>query len=145
MTFNGNEGVFADGESTIEIRQAYDTVFDAPKVNRQGYAFNGWSPQVPTRIPSDNVTFTAQWSQQCVVIFKDGDRIIQAKTLPYGQPVGILPTVFDYTEKQTFVGWYSSVEGGTEITENTIIWNNETYHARWKVEYISITWNSMNG
>ncbi len=49
---------------------------------------------------------------------KDGDKI---GTLP-------IPTL----ENDEFLGWYTELEGGTRITDSTIVTTNMMCHARWK-------------
>ena len=51
-----------EGHDLITIKDDFDTVIDVPMVpEKEGHTFIGWSPEAPTRIPTENITVTAQW------------------------------------------------------------------------------------
>ena len=58
VTFNANGGT--GGKS---VTQNYGTALSAPTVTREWCNFNGWSPAVPSTVPANNVTYTAQWAR----------------------------------------------------------------------------------
>jgi uncharacterized repeat protein (TIGR02543 family) len=57
-----------DGGSTVEdISQDYGTDITAPEnPTKPGYSFEGWNPSLPSTMPAENKTISAQW-------LKDGD------------------------------------------------------------------------
>ena len=61
--FNANGGAFADGETVKAENVAYGDAITAPAdPTREGYTFEGWTPQIPQAMPDENVTFTATWA-----------------------------------------------------------------------------------
>lgn len=57
------------------------------------------------------------------------------KYIEYNQVVGTLPTP---TRKDyIFDGWFTEVDGGVEINENTVITNNIEFYAHWHQEQIA--------
>ena len=64
ITFNPNGGKFAD--ETIDPKshqQDFGTAMAAPTVTRTGYKLTGWSPPVPSTVPANDATYTAQWQK----------------------------------------------------------------------------------
>ena len=56
QTFDAN-----GGEGGAILTQDYDTALVAPTVTREGCAFVGWDPEVPSTVPAQDVTYTAKW------------------------------------------------------------------------------------
>ena len=58
MTF-----VLGNGEDNVVKTQAYTSELTAPEnLQRTGYTFSGWIPEVPATVPVGDQTFTAQWT-----------------------------------------------------------------------------------
>jgi len=53
------------------------------------------------------------------------------RTVNNGDPVGELPTATPVNSSYELEGWYTEAEGGTKITEETIITENVTYYAHY--------------
>ena len=50
------------GSTVASITQDYGTAIAAPAApTREGYTFIGWDTEIPTTMPSENMTVTAQW------------------------------------------------------------------------------------
>lgn len=47
----------------------WGTSLTAPVVEKTGYTFNGWTPEVPATMPTENATYTAQWQAQQEVAY----------------------------------------------------------------------------
>ena len=54
-----------DDTEIRSITQDYGTTITAPAdLTKEGYIFAGWNPAVPTTMPAENMTITAQWRRK---------------------------------------------------------------------------------
>ena len=96
-----------DGGTPIDpITQDYDTDITAPDAPvKTGHTFTGWDVSVPAKMPTNDITLTAQWSVNKYKITVDSNG---------GEPVA--PVIFDYDSEITapqppertgyeFAGW----------------------------------------
>ena len=62
----------------------------------------------------------------------------------YGQTYGTLPT--PTKANYTFEGWYTEKEGGSPITENSVVESlvNQTLYARWSANAYTINWSDCS-
>lgn len=116
----------AGGSEIAPITQDYGTVITAPEApTREGYTFIGWDKEIPTTMPTENMTVTAQWEINRYTITFDtaGGSEIAPITQDYGTAITApeAPT----REGYTFMGW------DTEIP-TTMPAENITLKARWK-------------
>ena len=126
LTFDANGGT----GGKIEILDAGDAVV-APTVTRPGYTFNGWSPAVVATMPSNDVTYTAQWevNQYTATFNANGGVGGGSVTAGYGAAI----TAPEVTrENYTLVGWAPAFSG-------TMPAANTTYRAQWKCNWILST------
>ena len=116
----------AGGSEIAPITQDYDTAITAPAdPTREGYTFIGWDMEIPTTMPAENMTVTAQWEINRYTITFDtaGGSEIASITQDYGTAI---TTPADPTrEGYTFIGW------DREIPE-TMPAENITVTAQWK-------------
>ena len=116
----------AGGSEIAPITQDYGTVITAPEApTREGYTFIGWDKEIPTTMPAENMTVTAQWeiNQYTITFDTNGGSGIAPITQDYGTEITAPdnPTRKGYT----FKGW------DKEIPE-TMPEENITVKAKWK-------------
>lgn len=116
----------AGGSEIAPITQDYGTVITAPEApTREGYTFIGWDKEIPTTMPAENMTVTAQWKINRYTITFDtaGGSEVAPITQDYGTAI---TAPADPTRKgYTFIGW------DTEIP-TTMPAENMTVTAQWK-------------
>ena len=114
------------GSEIAPITQDYGTVITAPEApTREGYTFTGWDREIPTTMPAENMTVTAQWKINRYTITFDtaGGSEIAPITQEYG--THITAPADPTREGYTFTGW------DTEIPK-TMPAENITLKAKWK-------------
>lgn len=58
-----------NGGQDIVIKQDYGTAITAPaNPTKTGYTFAGWDKTIPTTMPAENMTITAQWTENRVIV-----------------------------------------------------------------------------
>ena len=116
----------AGGSEIAPITQDYGTNITAPAdPTREGYTFIGWDKEIPTTMPAENMTVTAQWeiNQYTITFDTNGGSEIAPITQDYG--TAITAPANPTREGYTFIGW------DTEIP-TTMPAENITLKARWK-------------
>ena len=116
----------AGGSEIAPITQDYGTVITAPEApTREGYTFIGWDKEIPTTMPAENMTVTAQWeiNQYTITFDTAGGSEIAPITQDYG--TAIVSPADPTREGYTFIGW------GREIPK-TMPAENITLKAKWK-------------
>ena len=104
---------------------------------RDGYTFLGWFTQedggervLERTIPPDSMTCHAHWMKDPIITYvSTGDTVVCRKTIPYGQPLGVLPSASNGT--LTLLGWFTEPEGGSAISSDTAADSDRTYYAHW--------------
>ena len=133
ITFN------TDGGSEVApITQDYNTAVTAPAdPAKTGYTFTGWDKEIPTTIPAEDVTITAQWqiNQYTLTFNTDGGSEIAPVTQDYGTAVTVADPV---REGYTFKGWEPALP-------ETVPAENVTYIAQWQINQYTITFDTDGG
>jgi len=136
-----------DGGTEVKpITQDYDTAVTKPaNPSKTGHTFAGWSPEVPTSMPAENITVTAQWTANTYnAVFNanegawaDGettktiptvfDKAIDTSTVGLTKDDAAAPTRTGYT----FMGWSPAVvdKMPAQDLEYTAVWEANTYDA----------------
>ena len=58
-----------NGGQDIVIKQDYGTAITAPaNPTKTGYTFAGWDKTIPTTMPAENMTITARWTENRVIV-----------------------------------------------------------------------------
>ena len=116
----------AGGNEIAPITQDYGTVITAPEApTREGYTFIGWDKEIPTTMPTENMTVTAQWeiNQYTVTFDTNGGSEIAPITQDYG--TAITAPADPTREGYTFIGWDKEIP-------TTMPAENITLKAKWK-------------
>ena len=116
----------AGGSEIAPITQDYGTVITAPEApTREGYTFIGWDKEIPTTMPAENMTVTAQWeiNQYTITFDTNGGSEIAPITQDYG--TNITAPADPTREGYTFIGWDMEIP-------TTMPAENITLTARWK-------------
>ncbi len=116
----------AGGSEIAPITQDYGTAITVPAdPTREGYTFIGWDKEIPTTMPAENMTVTAQWEINRYTITFDtaGGSEITPITQDYG--TAITAPADPTREGYTFMGWDREIP-------TTMPAENITLKARWK-------------
>lgn len=122
ITFDTN-----GGSEITPITQDYGTAITAPaNPTREGYTFIGWDKEIPTTMPAENMTVTAQWeiNQYKITFDTNGGSEIAPITQDYG--TAITAPADPTREGYTFIGWDDMEIPATMPAENI------TLKAKWK-------------
>jgi uncharacterized repeat protein (TIGR02543 family) len=116
----------AGGSEIAPITQDYGTVITAPEApTREGYTFIGWDKEIPTTMPAENMTVTAQWeiNQYTITFDTAGGSEITPITQDY--ETAITAPADPTREGYTFIGWDKAIP-------ETMPAEDITLKARWK-------------
>ena len=116
----------AGGREIAPITQESGTVITAPEApTREGYTFIGWDKEIPTTMPAENMTVTAQWeiNQYTITFDTAGGSEIAPITQDYG--TAITAPADPTREGYTFMGWDKEIP-------TTMPAKNITITAKWK-------------
>jgi predicted ribosomally synthesized peptide with SipW-like signal peptide/uncharacterized repeat protein (TIGR02543 family) len=134
------------GSITLDYGSAVAPPADPTKT---GYNFSGWNPPVPSIMPLNGATLTAQWTANQYTITFDpnggGTPVPTTKQVTYGSTYGALATVT--RTGYTFNGWFTASTGGTQVTSGTTvaITSAQTLYAQWTANLYTITFDSAGG
>ncbi len=116
----------AGGSEIAPITQDYGTAITAPAdPTREGYTFIGWDREIPTTMPAENMTVTAQWeiNRYTITFYTAGGSEIAPITQDYG--TNIAAPADPTREGYTFIGWDRKIP-------TTMPAENITLKAKWK-------------
>ena len=129
----------AGGSEIAPITQDYDTAITAPAdPTREGYTFIGWDKEIPTTMPAENMTVTAQWeiNQYTITFDTAGGSEIAPITQDYG--TAITAPADPTREGYTFIGWDKAIPA-------TMPAENMTVTAQWEINQYTITFDTAGG
>jgi len=140
LTFNPNGGVVNPTNKQIEYGSTYGSL---PTPTKTYYKFLGWydeSNQLVsenTKVSNKNHQLTAQWERTTyTVTFNANGGTVSptSKLVENKSTYGSLPTPTKTSNK--FLGWYTSLTGGTQIASTTIVnlTANQTVYAHWTAD-----------
>ena len=111
-----------------------------PEPTKKNYTFIAWhrnsltgnTVSKTTTINADT-TLYAEWKKNPIVTFYSGiSSLPERRQVGYGKPIGTLPIFAPGLNMyKTFMGWFTSMTGGTQITAKTTVTEDTIYYARW--------------
>ena len=116
-----------------------------PTPVRTGYTFDGWYTDSTCQtlfeskyVPEGGITLYAKWIANTYTVnfhVNGGNALAEedaGKKVTYGSEYGTFPAVTK--TGYGFVGWFTAIEGGTQVKESDIvtITETQTLYARWK-------------
>ncbi len=116
----------AGGSEIAPITQDYGTVITAPEApTREGYTFIGWDKEIPTTMPAENMTVTAQWKINRYTITFDTAGGSEVAPITQDYETAITAPEAPTREGYTFMGWDREIP-------TTMPAENITLKAKWK-------------
>ena len=100
--------VLGNGEENVVKTQDYGTELTAPEApTKEGHTFTGWSPEVPTTVPAEDQTFTAQFSVNTYVIryYDEEGQLLWEDKVEYGAAVELREYTPADPNRFTFLEW----------------------------------------
>ena len=127
------------GSEIAPVTQDYASEVPFPdEPTKEGYTFVGWDKEIPSTMPAEDMTITAQWSinQYTITFDTDGGSEIAPITQDYASEVSYPeePTKEGYT----FVGWDKEIPSTMPAEDMTIT-------AQWSVNQYTITFDTNGG
>ena len=97
----------ADGTTTQTTVMYGDPISKPSNPSKEGYTFTGWTPFVPTTMPAENLTFTAQFEVNNYTVTWNIEGKTTSNIVAYGQTINrpADPTKEGYT----FKGWTPTI------------------------------------
>lgn len=155
ITFNANGGVLSgENNKNVTYTKSYGVL---PEPTREGYGFAGWYTEAEggNKIDSSSILDTpedkilyAHWDAKNYIVIFDGNGGTPSysnKSVVYDSTYGSLPTAS--RTGYTFLGWYTTASGGTQVTSNTTvkITSTQTLYAHWRINAVTVTFVYSNG
>lgn len=161
VSFNSNGGSGTFDDKLLKYNDEYG---ELPTPTRVDYIFNGWytSPNGGSLVTSSTIVKTisnhilyAQWTStkdtsttDTYTVTFDANRgtlTTHSMVIKYNEAYGNLPT--PTRNGYTFKGWYTLIDGGTEITSSSIVSekSNQTLYAHWIPREFTITLDGNGG
>ena len=131
---NGEKAQIVEGRvgATLNVKQPV----------RKGYTFTGWKPELPEKIPNEDVTYQAQWRKNSYLVqFVSEGTVLKEYTLSYGDaiPAQEKPT----REGYTFVSWDKNVPD--TVSDENVKNGKLVFKAVWKEIAYTISYNLARG
>ena len=82
-------------------------------------------------------------SMPCVIFDTCGGSSIDSISISFGQALGELPV--STREGYTFVGWFTAVSGGTQVTASTVVTADMQLYAHWTIKSYTVVFDANGG
>ena len=131
-----------NGEKTQTVEGRVGATLNVKQPVRKGYTFTGWTPELPEKIPNEDVTYQAQWRKnRYLVQFVSEGTVLKEYTLSYGDAI---PAQEEPTrEGYTFVSWDKNVPD--TVSDENVKNGKLVFKAVWKEIAYTISYNLAGG
>ncbi len=158
ITYDNAGGIPANYTDTKSFNERLESLPQAP--TKAHYTFGGWytdnvnyTEQVTTQtVVTGTVTYYAKWIPDVQTITFDsqgGTPASYTASVNYGEAIGAsnMPSPNPTKADCLFGGWYTdNVNFTTAVDENTIVYGNDVYYARWlQGSSLSVTFHLQDG
>jgi uncharacterized repeat protein (TIGR02543 family) len=140
-----------DGGTAIDpIKADYGAAITPPDdPTREGYTFDGWDKDIPSTMPAEDMTITAQWTadEYSITYNLDGGTNHESKPEP-STPLKTETITLKAATKTgyTFQGWYDADTGGNQVTQIAAgSTGGKTLYARWSANGYTVTFDAQGG
>ncbi len=149
----------ASGSACEDLTSAWGEEITLPVPTKYGYTFLGWyyadgTLADHTTMPDlgadgDAVTLTAKWTEAVYDVVLDagefGTVSDSSYTVTYGSAYGVMPDAA--REGHTFLGWFTELEGGTQVTSATLVEleSTHTLYAHYSVNEYTLYFDMDGG
>ncbi len=128
LTWNLDGGTATGGTAAGSVAEG--AALTPPTVTKVGYDFAGWTPEVPSTMPSSNATYTAQWTKVYASGTYQFDGHLTVGTSP---SYTVSTTTSDYAAKRADNIFFSATNIQFEGTDGTPAGDGEDFNG-WKVK-----------
>jgi len=147
ITWNANSGTTVPQWRRIQ----WHALGPLPATSRSGFTFASWARDggqinQNTSMLGQDITHAARWNVN-ITWNANGGSGGTTWTRPSNTQLGSLPANPSRTD-HTFQGWFTTQSGGTQVTAETWVLNANptvTYWARWRPNFVTVTWNANGG
>jgi len=154
VTLDAQGGKVKPANVTVLYEKVYG---ELPQPQKEGSVFAGWytAAEGGERIEAESVvrsaeqhTLYARWKKAESTLLLDangGNASIKKKNVLSGNILGVLPK--PSRQGYEFAGWYTQAEGGTLVTQNSAMPDQEevTIYAQWKPITYTVTLDAVGG
>ena len=142
---------FMNGETTLQtlhLKPSEMPVYTANEPTKDNQHFTGWDPAIAAA--TADVTYQAQFEaigenkSRVTLNSNGGNEGLQYVYVTTGSTIGSLP---EGTTKDgyIFAGWWTTANGGTQLTAETTISADITYYAHYTKASFTLTWDANGG
>jgi uncharacterized repeat protein (TIGR02543 family) len=139
-----------DGGTAIDpIKADYGAAITPPDdPTREGYTFDGWDKDIPSTMPAEDMTITAQWTadEYSITYHLDGGTNDEANPAKYTIEDEAITLKAATKTGYTFQGWYDADTGGNQVTQIAAgSTGGKTLYARWSANGYTVTFDAQGG
>ena len=142
---NGNNN--KEKAYTVRTGSKLNTV---PSATRTGYTFLGWYMEDDSMLTADTIIDTnrdyyARWEahKHTISFDSNGGSQVNSVVKNYGEAMGELPV--SSLDGYSFLGWFTSKDGGKLLVNDSIVTGDATYFAHWELNIFLVQFDSMGG